>query len=64
MPVTPTSASPLFAYRQATRHIGAKQKAVLDTQRFFPDATNAELGVKLASLTIGPNDSYSLRRTS
>lgn len=37
----------LFAYRQATQHIGAKQKAVLDTLRFFPDATNAELGARL-----------------
>ena len=33
----------LFAYRIATQHLGAKQKAVLDALRFFPDATNREL---------------------
>ena len=37
----------LWAYAQATNHIGAKQKAVLDALRYFPDATNAELGAKL-----------------
>jgi len=33
----------LHAYALATQNLGAKQKAVLDALRFFPDATNAEL---------------------
>jgi len=37
----------LHAYALATRQLGAKQKIVLDTIRFFPDATNAELGQRL-----------------
>lgn len=37
----------LHAYALASQHLGAKQKAVLDALRFFPDATNAELGQRL-----------------
>jgi len=37
----------LHAYALATQHLGAKQKTVLDALRFFPDATNAELGQRL-----------------
>jgi Mn-dependent DtxR family transcriptional regulator len=37
----------LWAYAQATQHLGAKQKAVLDTLRFFPDATNAEIAARM-----------------
>ena len=37
----------LHAYALATQHLGAKQKQVLDTVLFFPDATNAELGQRL-----------------
>jgi hypothetical protein len=38
----------LHAYALATQHLGAKQKAVLDALRFFPDATNAEIAAHLA----------------
>jgi hypothetical protein len=38
----------LFAYSVATQNLGAKQKQVLDALRFFPDATNAELGRHLS----------------
>jgi hypothetical protein len=34
----------LWAYQRATQNLGAKQKQVLDALRFFPGATNAELG--------------------
>ena len=37
----------LFAYKTATQHLGAKQKAVMNALRFFPDATNAELAAHL-----------------
>jgi hypothetical protein len=37
----------LWAYSIATQHLGAKQKAVLDALRFFPDATNAEIAQRL-----------------
>lgn len=37
----------LFAYSLATKNLSAKQKDVLDALRFFPDATNAELGQRL-----------------
>lgn len=37
----------LFAYKLATKNLGAKQKDVLDALRFFADATNAELGERL-----------------
>jgi hypothetical protein len=33
----------LWAYAQATKDLGAKQKQVLDALLFFPDATNREL---------------------
>ena len=38
----------LHAYALATQNLGAKQKAVLDALRFFPDATNAEIAAHLA----------------
>jgi hypothetical protein len=37
----------LWAYAEATKNLGAKQKAVLDALRFFPDATNAEIAAHL-----------------
>jgi hypothetical protein len=37
----------LYAYALATQHLSAKQKAVLDALRFFPDATNAEIAAQL-----------------
>lgn len=43
----------LWAYTQATQNLGAKQKQVLDALRFFPDATNAELGRHLSWPVIG-----------
>ena len=38
----------LWAYTQATQHLGKKQKEVLDALRFFPDATNAEIAAHLS----------------
>ena len=38
----------LHAYALATQNLGAKQKQVLDALRYFPDATNAEIAVRLA----------------
>jgi hypothetical protein len=37
----------LHAYALATQNLGKKQKEVLDTLRFFPDATNAEIAARL-----------------
>jgi len=37
----------LHAYALATQNLGKKQKEVLDALRFFPDATNAEIGARL-----------------
>jgi hypothetical protein len=37
----------LHAYALATQQLGIKQKEVLDTLRYFPDATNAEIGARL-----------------
>jgi hypothetical protein len=37
----------LWAYQLAAKDLGAKQKAVLDALRFFPDATNAEIAAHL-----------------
>jgi hypothetical protein len=37
----------LWAYNLATQNLGKKQKEVLDTLRYFPDATNAEIAQKL-----------------
>jgi hypothetical protein len=37
----------LWAYARATQNLGKKQKEVLDTLRFFPDSTNAELAARL-----------------
>jgi hypothetical protein len=37
----------LWAYAQATQNLGAKQKQVLDTLRYFPDATNAEIAARM-----------------
>jgi hypothetical protein len=38
----------LFAHSVATQNLGAKQTQVLDALRFFPEATNAELGRHLS----------------
>ena len=36
-----------WAYARAVQNLGAKQKEVLDALRYFPDATNAEIAVRL-----------------
>ena len=37
----------LWAYERASKDLGKKQKEVLDALRYFPDATNAEIGARL-----------------
>jgi predicted transcriptional regulator len=37
----------LWAYNLATQNLGKKQKEVLDTLRYFPDATNAEIAARM-----------------
>jgi DNA-binding MarR family transcriptional regulator len=37
----------LWAYNLATQNLAKKQKEVLDTLRYFPDATNAEIAARM-----------------